>query len=193
MDDPSIGADALSPIWEFNTGGDAAHDDLGERFFAKFGVNLRAGYGLTEIPMTVAMGPVSGGLRPFPHVRVTLVDEDDEVVGPGVPGEICVGPTDAGPLAGVYTPMQGYWRQPELTARSLRGGRFHTGDVGVMDDSGEFRVVGRMTDLIIRGGANVFPQEIENLLLSDQRVAAMAWAPRPSTPTWSPCILESTR
>src|SRR5205085_11808905 len=80
-----------------------------------------------------------------------------------------------GPFAGIYTPMLGYWDKPGETARALRAGVLHTGDVGMRDPAtGQLYIRGRRGDLILRGGANVYPAEIERVLQTDPRIAACA-------------------
>jgi fatty-acyl-CoA synthase len=132
-----------------------------------FGPNLVQLYGQTESPMILAT------LRPEDHAvtdparlrscglpsagaTVVLMDEDDRPVPPGVVGEICA----RGPLV-----MPGYWRRPEETASALRSGWLHTGDLGVADADGYLTIVGRKKDMIITGGFNVYPKEVETALL----------------------------
>ena len=147
----------------------------------RFGREVTIGYGLTEAPTAVTMtdpgrprrSPESAG-RALPHVRLVIVDERDEPAPAGTVGEICVAPAVDGPFAGVYTPMLGYWGQPDASADALRGGMLHTGDLGELDADGELYVRDRRNDLIIRGGANVYPAEVERVLHEDARVAACA-------------------
>ena len=70
--------------------------------------------------------------------------------------------------------MKGYWRQPEATAAAIRGGWFHTGDIGRVDEDGYFTIVGRQKDVIIRGGYNVYPREIEEVMHEHPAVAEVA-------------------
>src|SRR5262249_23709717 len=79
-----------------------------------------------------------------------------------------------GPLAGAYTPMLGYWNQPDATAKALAGGWLRTGDLGELDGKGALFIRGRRNDLILRGGANVYPAEADRVLREDARVAACA-------------------
>jgi acyl-CoA synthetase (AMP-forming)/AMP-acid ligase II len=106
-------------------------------------------------------------------------DDADRPVPTGEVGEICVAPSTEGPWAGVYTPMLGYWGMPDETARALRGGMVHMGDVGRLDADGYLYLVDRKSSLIIRGGSNIYPAEIERVLDLDQRVADSALVPRP--------------
>lgn len=147
----------------------------------RFGSDVSIGYGMTEAPTAVTRSlgdrPPEPGLigQALPQVSIRLLDEDGREVPDGEVGEICVAPATDGPFAGVYTPMLGYWNKPEETATALRGGVSHTGDVGMRDpESGQLYIRGRRNDLILRGGANVYPAEIERVLHSDRRVAACA-------------------
>ncbi len=94
--------------------------------------------------------------RVHPHVEVMVVDpETDRPVPFGQPGELCTR---------AYSVMIGYWDEPEKTAEVLRNGWMHTGDLATMDDEGYLNIVGRIKDLVIRGGENVYPREIEEFL-----------------------------
>jgi fatty-acyl-CoA synthase len=97
--------------------------------------------------------------RVHPHVEVKVVDPDTgEVVGRGAPGELCTRG---------YSVMLGYWNEPEKTADAIdRAGWMHTGDLATMDADGYVKIVGRSKDMIIRGGENVYPREIEEFLYS---------------------------
>jgi fatty-acyl-CoA synthase len=84
----------------------------------------------------------------------SAVDDHDQPVPDGTPGEICM----QGPSV-----MQGYWKQPKLTASTLAGGWLHTGDIGIRDEAGFFYLIDRKKDMIVSGGFNVFPREIEGV------------------------------
>ncbi|HEY7424293.1 MAG TPA: AMP-binding protein [Gemmataceae bacterium] len=102
---------------------------------------------------------------PMPFTRVSIRDDDDQPVPDGAPGEICL----QGPSI-----MQGYWKQPELTASALAGGWLHTGDIGIRDDAGFFYLVDRKKDMIVSGGFNVFPREIEDVLCEHPALSSAA-------------------
>jgi fatty-acyl-CoA synthase len=102
---------------------------------------------------------------PMPFTRVTLLDESGEPVPGGTPGEIC--------LQGASV-MDGYWKQPELTASTLADGWLHTGDLAVQDGDGLFYIVDRKKDMIVSGGFNVFPREIEDVLAQHPAVSTAA-------------------
>jgi fatty-acyl-CoA synthase len=91
-----------------------------------------------------------------PHLEVKVVDPDtDRLVPIGEPGEFCTRG---------YSVMRGYWNEPEKTAEVLRDGWMYTGDLATMDDEGYLNIVGRIKDMVIRGGENVYPREIEEFL-----------------------------
>jgi long-chain acyl-CoA synthetase len=147
----------------------------------RFGADVAIGYGMTEAPTAVTRSlgdrPPEPGLigRAVPQVEIHLRDEHGSDVTDGDVGEICVAPAREGPFAGVYTPMLGYWNKPEETAKALRDGVLHTGDLGTRDAaSGQLYIRGRRNDLILRGGANVYPAEIERVLHAHPGVAACA-------------------
>jgi len=125
------------------------------------------GYGCTECTAGMTVNrrdnrkPGSVGL-PFPGIEVRVVDEQDREVPRGETGEVvCRGPNV----------MKGYWRQPDETAAVLRGGWLHTGDIGRMDEDGFLSIVERMKDLIIRGGLNIYPRDVEDALTEHPAVA----------------------
>ncbi|MDT9598708.1 AMP-binding protein [Sphingosinicella rhizophila] len=133
-------------------------------------------YGQAEAPMTVTvmkradhdptdLNRLASCGRPVPWVRVQLMDDDDKPVEDGEPGEICV----QGPLL-----MSGYLNKPEQTAEAFAGGWLHTGDVAVRDPDGFLRIVDRKKDMIVTGGFNVYPREVEDVLTSHAAVAAAA-------------------
>jgi len=121
-------------------------------------------YGMTETSpvsfQTSADDPlerrVSTVGRIHPHVECKVVDETGKTVAPGVQGEICTRG---------YSVMKGYWDEPERTAEAIDSdGWMHTGDLGVIDSEGYCNITGRVKDMLIRGGENVYPREIEEFL-----------------------------
>ena len=107
-------------------------------------------------------------------MELAILGEDGRRLPAGEVGEICVGPATSGPWAGVYTPMLGYWGRPEASDEALRDGLYHSGDLGLLDGDGTLFIRGRRNDLILRGGANVYPAEVERALLEHPAVAAVA-------------------
>lgn len=138
-------------------------------------VEVREGYGLTETAGLVATNPPGrvrlGSVgRPVQGVDVRVVDEAGRELPAGEVGEICC----RSPFV-----MLGYWRAPELTGEALRDGWLFTGDLGRLDEDGYLYVVDRKKDLIIRGGFNVFPRDVEDALLEHPAVAAAGVVGRP--------------
>ncbi len=127
---------------------------------------------LTEAGRTTSVG------RPLTGIDMAIVDADDRPVGPGISGEIVV----RGPVV-----MKGYWNQPEVTAKTLRGGWLHTGDVGHMDDRGFVFLVDRLKDMIITGGENVYSREVEDAIYSYPGVAQCAVIGIPD-PRWGEAV-----
>jgi long-chain acyl-CoA synthetase len=177
---PDVDAPDLVTLRRPECGGAATPHAFRERFRARFGTDVLTGYGLTEAPTAVTrempgdelLAGCSG--RPFAPVGIVIVDEADREVPTRCVGEICIRARDDGPWAGVYTPFLGYWRRPEATRRALRGGVLHTDDLGSVDDAGRLFVQDRRGDVIVRGGANVYPAEVERVLQEHPSVVAAA-------------------
>ncbi|HEV2570420.1 MAG TPA: AMP-binding protein [Beijerinckiaceae bacterium] len=151
-------------------------------------------YGQTEAPNTVLMlnqsdhisgddKRLSSAGRPYPGAQVALLGDDGQPVAAGEAGEICV----RGPLV-----MSGYWQQPEQTAETLKGDWLHTGDVGYRDSEGYYFIVDRKKDMIISGGFNVYPREIEDVLTQHPDVAAAAVYGIPD-PKWGEAVTACVR
>ncbi|CAN5342414.1 long-chain fatty acid--CoA ligase [soil metagenome] len=138
------------------------------------GLEVREGYGCTETTALIAAQPEERRLgsvgKPVGGIAVRITDPDGQELPAGQDGEICV----QGPLV-----MSGYWRSPEATAQAVQDGWFHTGDVGHLDDDGYLYVVDRIKDLIIRNGFNVYPRDVEDVLLAHCEVTAAAVVGRP--------------
>ena len=155
-------------------GGGPAPRGLIERARAQ-GFPIVATYGLTEASSQVATQVPTRAepkgapsLRPILGTQLDTVDDDGKPVR-GQPGEILVRGS---------TVMDGYWNRPEETGRALRGGWLHTGDIGVLDSTGALEVLERRCDLILSGGENIYPAEIERVLLEHPAVIEAAVAGR---------------
>jgi acyl-CoA synthetase (AMP-forming)/AMP-acid ligase II len=109
-----------------------------------------------------------------PQLEIEIVAESGQVLPVGAVGEITLRAARSGPFAGVYTPMLGYWRRPDATREALRDGRYHTGDLGCFAEDGNLYIRGRRNELILRGGANVYPAEVERVLEDHPGVACAA-------------------
>jgi long-chain acyl-CoA synthetase len=173
-----VAPDSLRSLRDVWSGGSHCPQATKDRFAAKFGLRASSTYGLTEVPTLVAIVPpglerddTDSGL-PLPHLRLHILDDDDRPVSTGDSGEICVGPADDPELSSHYRLMLGYWHNPEASARTLRQGLLHTGDVGFLDPEGYLHVQDRHQSLILRGGANVYPAEVERVILTFPGIAA---------------------
>jgi long-chain acyl-CoA synthetase len=139
------------------------------------GVEIREGYGLTETAALVSTNPPGrrrlGSVgRPVPGCEVRTVDDDGNDVPRGEPGEIIV----RSPMV-----MPGYWESADATADAIRQGWFYTGDVGRLDEDGYLYILDRKKDLIIRGGFNIYPRDIEDVLLEHPAVAVAGVVGKP--------------
>jgi fatty-acyl-CoA synthase len=113
----------------------------------------------TEDPIDRRVGTVG---RIHPHIEVKIVDADGRIVPRGTPGELCTRG---------YSVMRGYWADPERTAEVIDEARWmHTGDLATIDEEGYCNIVGRIKDMVIRGGENIYPREIEEFLYSHPKV-----------------------
>ncbi|WP_329577211.1 class I adenylate-forming enzyme family protein [Streptomyces sp. NBC_01361] len=148
-----------------------ASAELLARFESRYGFPLVEGYGLSEGTCGSTINPVAGPRRPgtvglpFPGQEIRIVDATGTEVAPGLDGEVIV----RGPNV-----MRGYLGRPEETARVVVDGWLHTGDVGHLDAEGYLTLVGRSKDMIIRGGENIYPKEIEDVLAGDPSVLEAA-------------------
>ncbi|WP_285032705.1 AMP-binding protein [Mycolicibacterium sp. lyk4-40-TYG-92] len=153
-----------------------ASAELLNRFETRYGFPVIEGYGLSEGTCASTINPIDGSRRvgtvgkPFPGQRIRIVDAHGHDVPTGDDGEIII----AGPNV-----MRGYLGRPEDTARTVVDGWLHTGDIGHLDADGYLTLAGRSKDMIIRGGENIYPREIEDVLSSDPDVldAAVLGAP----------------
>jgi len=152
-------------------GGMAVQKAVAERWEKLTGHYLLEGYGLTECSPLVSVNPYditchtgSIGL-PVPSTDVRIVDDEDNDVAPGEPGELCI----RGPQV-----MVGYWQRPDATEEVLKNGWLHTGDVVTVDGEGFIRIVDRKKDMILVSGFNVYPNEIEDVLMQHPKVREAA-------------------
>ncbi len=170
-DHPAFADTDLSGVRDALCGGAALPESLLRRFLER-GIPLRQGFGLTEVgpncfstpPHMVREKLGTVGL-PIHHVAARLVRSDGSECGVGEPGELLLkGPTVCG----------GYWDNPEATEKSITDGWFHTGDVLSVDADGYFTVRGRLKEMYISGGENVYPAEVEAVIAGLPGVAAVA-------------------
>jgi long-chain acyl-CoA synthetase len=150
-------------------------DEIARRAEARFGVEVRQAYGMTESTISTMNAPpderVIGSVgRPAPGIEVRVVDDDERDLPTGESGQV---------LLRGHNLMSGYLDDPAATAEALRGGWMHSGDVGRLDAEGRLYVVDRIKDMIIRGGNNVYPSEVEAALASHPGVREVAVVGRP--------------
>lgn len=168
---------SLTDVW---TGGSDISPSVRRAFEARFDRQVHATYGMTEVPTVVTIEPrhqpaVPGtsGLS-LPHLVTQIRDDTGTILPVGQTGEITVQAREDGPWGGLYQPMLGYLNAPEATAEALRQGVLYTGDIGELDDAGNLFVRDRRHALILRGGANVYPAEVERVLLEVKGVVGAA-------------------
>lgn len=172
--DASIDPADLASLREVWVGGADCPDQLRHDFEARFGVRVCRTYGLTEAPSLVTIDDLDGEAppgtsgRPLDHVRVTTAGPAGE--------DIVIEAAEEGPWAGRYRPALGYWGQPEAAVGVgvIDGRRLYTGDLGRIEAGGHLRILGRRSTVIIRGGANVYPAEVERVLAAAPGVGAVA-------------------
>jgi len=152
-------------------GGMAIQQSVAERWEKLTGHYLLEGYGLTECSPLVSVNPYdiqfhngSIGL-PVPSTDIKLVDDQGNQVTPGEPGELCI----KGPQV-----MRGYWQRPEATEEVLKNGWLHSGDIATVDAEGFLRIIDRKKDMILVSGFNVYPNEIEDVLMLHPKVREAA-------------------
>jgi long-chain acyl-CoA synthetase len=175
-----VDAADLATLGHPEIGGAGIAQAFQQLYAKRFGRRMTVAYGMTEAPTVVTRTADDSELledlcgTAVEQVEILIVDETDGVLPPGSIGQICVAPATSGPYAHVYTTMLGYWNRPEATAAALSNGKYHTGDIGYLDAQGQLFIRGRQNDLIIRGGANVYPVEVERVLGEHPAVAAVA-------------------
>ena len=167
----------LSSLETVGSGSAALAVSLRHKFREKFGAEVRDAYGLSEASPGVASQrnnmPIKEGSVgiPMPGVKIKIVDENDQEVPTGEVGELLVQGDNVTP---------GYFRNPEATEKALRNGWLHTGDLARVDEDGYLYIVDRKKDLIIRGGFNIYPRDLEELLIKHEAVLEVAVVGVPS-------------
>lgn len=175
LDEPTLSAEESAALGAMlkvaNSGGASLAPEMQKRFADRFGVAMVDGYGCTETsPVAcffhagMAYRPGSCGKAMF-GVQLRVIDGDGHPLPAGEVGELCVKG---------HGVMKGYWKRPEDTARAIRDGWYHTGDLARIDEEGYVYIVGRLKELIIRGGFNVYPAEVEAALMMHPDVGMAA-------------------
>ncbi len=153
------------------SGGASMPVEVLKDFEDKFGVVILEGYGLSETSPGACFNRSAEQRKvgsigvPFWGVEIKVVDENDEDLPVGERGELV--------LRG-HNVMKGYYKRPEATAEAIKNGWFHTGDVATMDEDGFFFIVDRVKDVVVRGGYNVYPREVEEAIYEHPGVAEVA-------------------
>jgi len=182
--DPSLDTSSLRVL---STGAAPVPLPLLEHFHG-LGIDIVQAYGLTEAGGAVAVldsadaaDHVGSAGKALLALEMRIEDRDGNALGPGEEGEIVV----KGPAIAI-----GYWQMPEATAETMPDGWFHTGDIGVVDEEGFLTIKDRLKDMLISGGENVYPAEVESVLLGHPAVADVAVIGQPSA-RWgeSPCAV----
>ncbi|MDB6001733.1 MAG: fatty-acid--CoA ligase [Rhizobacter sp.] len=170
LEEPSL-ADAKLALGRIAYGASPIAPSLLSRAEARFGRVFAQTYGQAESPMVITcLKPedhdrIGSCGRPFTTVEVAVFDDDDQPLPAGGVGEIVCRGTQL---------MSHYWGRPEATAKAFRNGWLHTGDVGRMDEDGFFYILDRKNDMLISGGYNVYPREVEDVLAAYEGVIEAA-------------------
>jgi acyl-CoA synthetase (AMP-forming)/AMP-acid ligase II len=166
---------SLREVW---SGGGDCPDALRVRFAEVYGLPIRSTYGLTEAPTVVSIDPVGGERRAgssgrvLPHLWVQARRDDGTLLPRDAEGELCLSPRSEGEWSGRWAPYLGVWSNGAVVDPAEVP--VATGDYGVVDSEGWLTVLDRIKVLIVRGGANVYPAEVERVLLAQDGVAGAA-------------------
>jgi len=157
IDAPRFASTSFDHIRFMVSGGAPMSRDIFDTFKLQKNIRIWEGYGLTEVGPNnfMANGKLGTIGHPMPYVDVRLINPDGKEVAPGEEGEILL----RGPNV-----CAGYLNKPEATAEAIQDGWFHTGDLGRIDDDGHMAIAGRLKDMFISGGANIYPAEIERVI-----------------------------
>jgi long-chain acyl-CoA synthetase len=165
----------LTPIAEHmkvaSSGGAPMPVELMQAFQEKFNVRVMEGYGLSETSPLATFNHFARPTKPgtvgqaILGVEVRCFDDDDNEVERGQRGEIVIRGANV---------MKGYYKRPDATAEAFRNGWFHTGDIGIIDEEGYVSIVDRKKDMILRGGYNVYPRELEEIIITHPAVSLCA-------------------
>jgi fatty-acyl-CoA synthase len=171
LDEPDFGEHDLTSLRTGIMAGAPCPIELMQRVINDMHVpEITIGYGMTETgplstqtlpddPVELRVGTVG---RPVPHTEIKVIDSEGQIVAPGTPGELCTRG---------YCVMRGYWGDPEKTAEDIDDAHWiRSGDIATMDEHGYLRIVGRIKDMLIRGGENIYPREIEDFLYTHPKI-----------------------
>jgi len=171
LTDPAVSDGQLATLRYCVSGGSALPIEVKQQFTKRFDLAVQEGYGLSETSPLACIQSIDEaakagtiGKAAF-GVEMKIVDDQDHEVPRGERGEIVIRG---------HNIMKGYFKRPEATAAAMRNGWFHSGDIGFVDEDGDFVIVDRKKDLIIRGGYNVYPREVEEALYTHPAIAEAA-------------------
>ncbi len=154
-----------------SAGGAAMPVEVMKQFEEKYPVQILEGYGLSETSPVASFNMLDRPRKPgsigYPvwGVEMAILDEKERPLPDGERGEICIRG---------HNIMKGYYQRPDASAETLRNGWFHSGDIGIRDEDGSYRIVDRLKDMIIRSGYNVYPREIEESLYAHPAIIEAA-------------------
>lgn len=164
-------ADIAQNLRVITTGGAPMPVEVMKAFEAKFGVKIMEGYGLSETAPVACFNqperPTKPGTvgQPVFGVEIKCVDDEGKEVPTGERGEVVIRG---------HNIMKGYYNKPEATAEAIKNGWFHSGDIGIFDEEGYLSIVDRKKDMILRGGYNVYPRELEEIIMTHPAVSLCA-------------------
>ena len=153
------------------SGGAPMPVEVMKAFEEKFNVRILEGYGLSETSPLASFNHFEKPTKPGTvgqaifGVEIKCFDDDDKEVPRGERGEVVIRGANI---------MKGYYKRPEATAEAFRNGWFHTGDIGIMDDEGYLSIVDRTKDMILRGGSNIYPRELEEVIITHPAISLCA-------------------
>ena len=165
------GAFDLSSLQHCMCGGAPMPVEVMKAFEKRYGVQILEGYGLSETSPVASFNVLDRTRKvgsigyPVWGVEMCIMNEKDEPLPDEEVGEICIRG---------HNVMKGYWKRPDATKETMRGGWFHSGDIGKRDPDGSYFIVDRKKDMIIRGGFNVYPREVEEVLYAHEVIVEVA-------------------
>lgn len=169
--DPGLQKYDISSMKYWTCGSAPLTRDTWDSFKEKFGHEITEGWGLTEAGANNSSNPFEGKKKigsigvPMKGTELKIVDFEGNELSPGQEGELII----SGPML-----MKGYWNKPEETAEAIKDGWLYTGDIGYRDEDGYFFITERKKDIIIKGGENIAPREIEEVLFSHPKISEAA-------------------
>ena len=171
LNHPNFDKYDLTSLFKIDVGAAPLPEEVARAFSEKAQCRIKELYGMTEnagigtsARTSMPYHPGSAGLA-YKGMELRIFDDDDQELPAGKPGEIVT----KGPST-----MKGYFKNPKATAEAMKGGWLHTGDIGYLDEEGWLYVVDRKKDMILKGGENIYPAEIENILYKHPQVAEAA-------------------